>query len=55
VRRDTLNDLRDLKEEKEISENQFYISQDDLQKLTDNYIAQIDDLGEKKEAEIMEV
>ncbi len=55
VRRDVQNDLRRLKEEKEISENQFYMSQDDLQKLTDNYIAQIDDLGEKKEAEIMEV
>jgi ribosome recycling factor len=55
VRRDVLNDLRRLKEEKEISENQFYISQDDLQELTDNYIAQVDTLGEEKEAEIMEV
>ena len=55
VRRDVLNDLRELKDEKEISENQFYISQDDLQKLTDKYVAQVDDLGQKKEAEIMEV
>ena len=55
VRRDVLNDLRELKDEKEISENQFYISQDDLQKLTDTYVAQVDDLGQKKEAEIMEV
>jgi len=55
VRRDALNELRRLKDDKEISENQFYISQDDLQKLTDNYIDQIDDLGKQKEAEIMEV
>jgi len=55
VRRDALNLLRDLKDEKEISENKFYMSQDDLQKLTDNYIEQIDKLGEKKEAEILEV
>jgi ribosome recycling factor len=55
VRRDTLNDLREMKDEKMISENQFYISQDDLQELTDKYTEQIDELGHLKEAEIMEV
>lgn len=55
IRRDTLNDLREMKDEKMISENQFYISQDDLQELTDNYTKQIDDLGTQKAAEIMEV
>ncbi len=55
VRRDTLNDLRDFKDEKIISENQFFLSQDDLQTLTDNYTNQIDKMGEEKEAEIMEV
>jgi ribosome recycling factor len=55
VRRDALNDLRELLEEKEISENLFYESQKTLQDVTDNYVAQIDDLGDKKEAEIMEV
>ena len=29
VRRDVLNDLREMKDEKMISENQFYLSQDD--------------------------
>ena len=38
-----------------ISENQFYLSQEDLQELTDKYIEQIDELGQLKEAEIMEV
>jgi ribosome recycling factor len=55
VRRDVLNDLREMKETSMISENQFYISQDDLQELTDNYTKQIDELGAQKEAEIMEV
>jgi len=55
IRRDTLNDLRDMLEEKMISENQFYISQDDLQTLTDKYSENIDVVGKKKEIEIMEV
>jgi ribosome recycling factor len=55
IRRDTLNDLRDMKEEVMISENQFYISQDDLQTLTDKYTDEIDEVGKKKEEEIMEV
>jgi ribosome recycling factor len=55
VRRDVLNDLREMKDEKMISENQFYISQDDLQDLTNKYTAEIDELGSQKEAEIMEV
>ncbi|MDX1613669.1 MAG: ribosome recycling factor [Candidatus Promineifilaceae bacterium] len=55
IRRDTLNDLRELKDEKMISENQFFISQDDLQELTDKYTEEIEQIGEKKEAEIMEV
>lgn len=55
VRRDVLNDLREMKDEKIISENQFYLSQDDLQELTDTYTERIDELGEKKESEIMEI
>jgi len=55
VRRDVLNDLREMKEEKMISENQFYLSQDDLQELTDKYTEKVDELGTQKEAEIMEV
>lgn len=54
VRRDVLNDLRELKDEG-ISEDEFYSGQEDLQKLTDTYIGRVDDIGEQKEAEIMEV
>lgn len=55
VRRDVLNDLREFKNEKLISEDELYRGQDDLQDLTDKYIKQIDDVGHRKEAEIMEV
>ena len=55
IRRDTLNDLREMLEEKMISENQFYLSQDDLQTLTDKYSGDVDEVGKKKEIEIMEV
>jgi ribosome recycling factor len=55
VRRDALHDLRELKTENMISEDEFFKAQDDLQKLTNKYIEQVDKLGEQKEAEIMEV
>jgi ribosome recycling factor len=55
VRRDVLNDMREMKDEKMISEDEFYMKQDDLQKLTDHYADEVDKLGKQKEAEIMEV
>jgi ribosome recycling factor len=55
VRRDVLNDMREMKNEKMISEDEFDGSQEDLQKLTDHYTAEIDKIGKHKEAEIMEV
>jgi len=55
VRRDSLKDVQDLKDEKMISEDDFYRGKDELQKLTDKYIAQADELGQAKEAEVLEV
>jgi ribosome recycling factor len=55
LRRDGLKDLGDLEKDKEISEDDFYKGKDDLQKLTDDYIKKADELGELKQAEIMEV
>jgi ribosome recycling factor len=55
IRRDTLNDLREFEHEKLIAEDDFYAGQDDLQKLTDKYIDDIEEIGRQKEAEIMEV
>ena len=55
VRRDALNDLREYKNEGLIAEDEFFGGQDDLQKLTDVVIKEIDAVGKRKETEIMEV
>ncbi len=55
VRRDAVNDLREFKEAGEITEDELHRGQDDLQKLTDKVIGEIDTIGRNKEAEIMEV
>ncbi|MBI5302009.1 MAG: ribosome recycling factor [Chloroflexi bacterium] len=55
VRRDGLKDLEDLEEEKMISEDQHFKGKELLQELTDKYIGLTDEIGKKKEAEIMEV
>lgn len=55
VRRDALNDLREFKSESLITEDELFRGQDDLQTLTDKYISQIEAVGDKKAAEIMEV
>lgn len=55
IRRDSLKLLRKMQKNEEISENELLLAQDDLQKLTDKYTEEIDGLGVKKEAEIMEV
>ncbi|MBI4769412.1 MAG: ribosome recycling factor [Chloroflexi bacterium] len=55
VRRDTHNDLRDFEKEKLISEDELKRGEADLQKLTDRYTGQIDEIGARKEAEVLEV
>lgn len=55
IRRDSLETLRIMERDKGIGEDDFHRAKDDLQKLTDDYIAQVDEIGERKEKEIMEV
>jgi len=55
VRRDALNDLRDMKNESMITEDELHRAQEELQTLTDRYVKDIDEIGRHKEAEIMEV
>ncbi len=55
IRRDILDDLKDLKKEGEISEDDFYRAQDQLQKITDEYIGKIEKILEQKEKDIMTV
>ena len=55
VRRDTQNDMRDFEKEKMISEDELKQGEDDLQKLTDRFVEEINERGQNKEKEIMEV
>lgn len=55
IRRDMMNDVKDLAKEKEISEDEERRASDDIQKLTDKYVASIDSKLEAKEKELMEV
>lgn len=54
VRRDVLSDMKDALKEKLITEDEERRAQEEIQKLTDRYVAQIDALLKDKEAEIME-
>ena len=55
VRRDVMHDLRELKNEGEIGEDDERRAETELQKLTDDKIAELDSFLKGKEAEIMEV
>lgn len=55
VRRASHDDLRDFEKEKLISEDELKRGEADLQKLTDKYVARVDELGTRKEAEVKEV
>ena len=55
VRRDRHDELRRLQREKEISEDTQYLGQEELQKLTDGFIQEIERVGEEKEAELLAV
>jgi ribosome recycling factor len=55
IRRDAIKDLRDFKEEKLISEDDLKRGEDEVQKLTDEIIKEIDVMGANKEKEVMEV
>ena len=55
VRRDSIRDLREFEEEKMISEDERKKGEEELQKITERYIEEINAVGERKEKEILEV
>ncbi len=55
ARRDAIEEMRSLEKSKQISEDDLKRGQDQIQKLTDGYIAQIADIAKNKEAELMQV
>jgi ribosome recycling factor len=55
IRRDSMKDIKDFESEKLISEDDRKRGEDELQKLTDRFMAEVDKIGYIKEQEIMEV
>ncbi|RME86939.1 MAG: ribosome recycling factor [Anaerolineae bacterium] len=55
VRRDLIKTLREFENEKMISEDDRKRGEDELQKVTDRFIEEIDKAGQRKEEEILEV
>ncbi|MCK4231857.1 ribosome recycling factor [candidate division WOR-3 bacterium] len=54
IRREAIEQFKKKEKEKEISEDEMYRGQKDVQELTDRYIEELDGLFAKKEKEILE-
>ena len=55
VRRDSIETLKKLKKDKELSEDEMFLVEDEAQKVTDGFISQVDEIAGGKEKEVMEV
>ena len=55
IRRDANNDFKELLKEKEISEDDARRAEDEIQKLTDHFVKEVDNVLAVKEAELMEI
>jgi ribosome recycling factor len=54
IRRDANEMVKDLKKEKEITEDDAFKAQDEIQEITDGFVKRIDKMAEDKEKEILE-
>jgi len=55
IRRDALSDLKDLLKEKMIGEDDEHRAHEEVQKITDKHVANIDSILAEKESELMEI
>ena len=55
ARRDANDELKRLQKDKVISEDEQKSAQDEVQKVTDDYIKQVDKIGDDKEKELMTI
>jgi ribosome recycling factor len=55
IRRDALGDIKDLLKEKMIGEDDEHRGHDEIQAITDKYVAEIDGTLASKEAELLEI
>ena len=55
IRRDANDDLKKMEKDGDITEDELRTYQDDVQKVTDEHISEIDKVLDDKEKEILEV
>jgi ribosome recycling factor len=55
IRRDAIADVRELVKDKEVAEDDAHRAEDNIQKLTDSWIAKVESALAAKEADLMEV
>jgi len=54
IRKDTKNHIRTMEKKKDISEDETSVAVDDLQKVTDEFVAKIQEIQERKQKDLME-
>lgn len=55
IRREGMNDISKSEKDKEITEDQKFREEEDLQKLTDKFIKDLDEIAKEKEKELLEI
>lgn len=55
IRRDAMDEIKKAEKNKELTEDDRYIEEEAMQKMTDKYIEEIEKLCSKKEKELMEI
>jgi ribosome recycling factor len=55
IRRDANSDIKSLNKEKDISDDEMHQSEDEIQKITDRFVKQVDVVLADKEKELMEI
>lgn len=55
IRRDAIHDVRDFLKEKEITEDDAHKAEEDIQKVTDLRIEEVDHVLEQKESDLLEI
>ncbi len=55
IRRESIRTLREFEEENMLTEDDLHLGEEEVQNITDQYTKKVDELAERKEAEIMEV
>jgi len=55
IRRDAMHDVKELLKEKMIGEDEEHRAENEIQTITDKYVAEIDEVLAAKEAELMEI